>query len=97
MATFSFTHKALDDLIDIWDYTIEEWSENQAEKYYNLIMDSCLSIASNPQLGKSYDILSLNIQGHKCGEHIIFYQVVSNNEIEIARVLHGMMDLKSKL
>ena len=96
MATFSFSHKALDDLIDIWDYTIEEWSENQAEKYYNLIMDSCLSIASNPQLGKSYDILSLNIRGYKCGEHIIFYQVISNNEIEIARVLHGMMDLKSK-
>ena len=96
MATFSFTHKALDDLIDIWDYTIEEWSENQAEKYYNLIMDSCLSIANNPQLGKSYDILSLKILGYKCGEHIIFYQVIANNEIEVARVLHGMMDLKSK-
>ena len=96
MATFSFTHKALDDLIDIWDYTLEEWSENQAQKYYNLIMDSCLSLANNPQLGKSYDILYINILGYKCGEHIIFYQVISNNEIEIARVLHGMMDLKSK-
>ena len=37
MAKYHFTNKALDDLIDIWDYTVEEWSQNQAEKYYNLI------------------------------------------------------------
>lgn len=97
MAKFSFTNRALDDLIEIWDYTVEEWSENQAEKYYNLIMASCMDLANNPQLGKSYDILSLNILGYKCGEHIIFYQEIVKNEIEIARVLHGMMDLKSKI
>ncbi len=32
MAKFSFTNKALDDLIEIWDYTVAECSENQAEK-----------------------------------------------------------------
>ena len=97
MAKFSFTNKALDDLIKIWDYTIETWSENQAEKYYNLIMASCMDLANNPQLGKSYDIISKNMLGYKCGEHIIFYQEIVKNEIEITRVLHGMMDLKSKL
>ncbi|MBS7252498.1 type II toxin-antitoxin system RelE/ParE family toxin [Flavobacterium branchiicola] len=33
----------------------------------------------------------------KSGEHIIFYSIISNDEIEIIRILHGMMDLKSKL
>ena len=97
MAKFSFTNRALDDLIEIWDYTFEQWSENQAEKYYNLIMASCMDLANNPQLGKSYNIVSQNILGYKCGEHIIFYQEIVKNEIEIARVLHGMMDLKSKI
>ena len=32
MAKFNFTNSALNDLIEIWDYTVEEWSENQAEK-----------------------------------------------------------------
>ena len=50
MAKFSFTNRALDDLIEIWDYTAEEWSENQAEKYYNLIMASSMDLANNPQL-----------------------------------------------
>ncbi len=97
MAKFRFTNKALDDLIEIWDYTVEVWSENQAEKYYDLIMASCMDLANNPQLGKPYDILAINILGYKCGEHIIFYQEILKNEIEIARVLHGMMDLKSKI
>jgi toxin ParE1/3/4 len=97
MAKFSFTNRALDDLIEIWDYTVENWSENQAEKYYNLIIASCIDLANNPQLGKSYNIVSQNLLGYKCGEHIIFFQEIVKNEIEIARVLHGMMDLKSKI
>ena len=97
MAKFSFTNRALDDLIEIWDYTVENWSENQAEKYYNLIVASCIDLANNPQLGKSYNIVSQNLLGYKCGEHIIFFQEIVKNEIEIARVLHGMMDLKSKI
>jgi toxin ParE1/3/4 len=97
MAKYYFTNRALEDLTEIWDYTVEELSENQAEKYYNLIMASCMDLASNPQLGKSYDILSLNVLGYKCGEHIIFYREILKNEIEIERVLHGMMDLKNKI
>ena len=97
MAKYRFTKRALIDLTEIWDYTVEEWSENQAEKYYNLIMATCLDLANKPQLGKSYEIIALNILGYKCGQHIIFYRAILKNEIEIERVLHGMMDLKSKL
>ncbi len=97
MARFYFTNKALEDLAEIWDYTVVEWSENQAENYYNLIMASCMDLAKNPQLGKSYEILSLNVLGYKCGQHILFYRAMTKNEIEIVRVLHGMMDLKNKI
>ena len=95
MAKFHFTNLALEDLINIWDYTVDEWSENQAEKYYNLIIASCRDLANNPQLGKSYEIATSNVLGYKCGQHIIFYREISEDEIEVARVLHGMMDLKS--
>ncbi|RYX89614.1 type II toxin-antitoxin system RelE/ParE family toxin [bacterium] len=97
MAKYHFTRRAVNDLIEIWDYTVEEWSENQAEKYYNLIIASCIDLANNPKLGKSYEIIDLNVLGYRCGEHIIFYREISINEIEIARILHSMMDLKSKI
>jgi toxin ParE1/3/4 len=97
MANYHFTRRAINDLVEIWDYTVEVWSENQAEKYYNLIIALCMDLANNPKLGKSYEILSLDVLGYRCGEHIIFYRELTKNQIEIVRVLHGMMDLKSKI
>ena len=97
MANYYLTNKAVDDLSEIWDYTIETWSEMQAEKYYDLLLASCNDLANNPALGRNYDIVTKGILGFKSGEHIIFYWIISKNEIEIVRLLHGMMDLKSKL
>lgn len=97
MAKYYFTNKAVEDLTEIWNYTVETWSEKQAEKYYNLLLLSCAELAKEPNLGKNYEILMKGILGYKAGEHIIFYTVISKNEIEVARILHVMIDLKSKL
>lgn len=37
MAKFHLTNKAVEDLDSIWLYTIEKWSENQADKYYRIL------------------------------------------------------------
>jgi len=97
MAKYYLTNKAVDDLSEIWDYTIETWSEMQAEKYYDLLMASCDDLANNPELGRNYDIVTKGILGFKSVEHIIFNSIISKNEIEIARILPGMMNLKSRL
>jgi len=96
MAKYHLTNKAVEDLADIWNYTFEEWSENQADKYYLLLLDSCKEVAENPNLGKQYDNVKDQLLGYKSNEHILFYQIISSNEIEIIRILHGRMDLKSK-
>ena len=41
MPKFQFTNKAIDDLTDIWNYTLVNWSENQADKYYKEIINKC--------------------------------------------------------
>lgn len=97
MAKYHFTNKAIEDLTEIWQYTAEEWSEKQADKYYDLILLACNELATNPSLGKSYEVISKGVLGYKSGEHIIFYHVISRREIEVIRILHGMLDLKSKL
>ena len=97
MAKYHFTNKAINDLSLIWNYTAEEWSEKQADKYYNLLLLACQELADNPSHGKNYDIISHGVRGYKSGEHIFFYQVISKNDIEIIRILHGMMDLKNHL
>ena len=97
MAKYYFTNEAVEDLIDKWNYTFSNWSEKQADTYYELILNTCIELAIKPSLGKEYEIVTKGILGFRNGEHIIFYHVISPNEIEVARTLHGMMDLKRKI
>ena len=97
MSKFYLTKKAVEDLSNIWNYTVQTWSENQAEIYYLLLMDSCQEIANKPKQGKSYEIVEKNVLGFKTVQHIIFYRIVSEKEIEVVRILHGMMDMKNHI
>jgi len=49
------TNKAVGDLNGMWEYTLANWSQNQADKYYKLRLDSCQEIAQHPELGKKYN------------------------------------------
>jgi toxin ParE1/3/4 len=97
MAKFYLTNKAVEDLGEIWNYTVKTWSENQAEIYYSLLIDSCQELANKPNQGKSYEIVETNVLGFKTGQHVIFYRIVTEKEIEVVRILHGVMDMKSHL
>ena len=37
--SYSISRKAIEDLENIWLYTLEKWSEKQADRYYGLIID----------------------------------------------------------
>lgn len=97
MAKFYLTNKAVEDLGEIWNYTVQTWSENQAEIYYSLLIDSCQELANKSSLGKSYDVVEKNILGFKIGQHVIFYRIVTEKEIEVVRILHSTMDMKNHL
>ncbi len=97
MAKYKLTNKAVEDLSIIWDYTYEVWSENQADKYYFELLEDCKELAENQSLGKNYDEINQEIFGYKSGQHIIFYRILSENEIEITRFLHSRMDLKNRI
>jgi toxin ParE1/3/4 len=56
-----------------------------------------LKILENPELGKEYEEIKSNLLGLRTGKHIIFYQVVYDQQIEIIRILHERMDLIKKL
>lgn len=97
MAKVVLRQKAIDDLNNIWDYTFETWSETQADKYYATIKMVCNGISENPNVGKEYDGINKNLLGLKSGKHIIFYQVISDDRIEVIRILHERMDLKNRI
>lgn len=97
MAKVILRQEAIDDLNDIWIYTFSEWSEKQADKYYDALEFACFQIGQNPDLGKEYDGISTNLLGLRTGKHIIFYQVINKDRIEVIRILHERMDLKNRI
>jgi toxin ParE1/3/4 len=97
MAKLILRQKAIDDLTDIWDYTALAWSENQADKYHKMIKTACKEIATDFEVGRSYNEINDGLFGYRVGKHIIFYQKVPNDEIEVIRILHERMDLKNRL
>jgi toxin ParE1/3/4 len=97
MAKFILTYCALKDLNEIWNYTYDNWSEQQADLYYNLIITTCQKLAENPILGKKYEKVNRELFSYKAGEHLIFFRIINQTEIEVIRFLHSKMDLKSHL
>ena len=97
MAKYHLTNKAVNDLAEIWNYTFENWSENQADKYYHLLVDSFNDIANKPKIGRVYNGIIPNLKGFQVGKHIVFYREIDKKEIEIIRILHERMDLRNRL
>jgi len=97
MTKYHFTNKAVEDLSSIWDYTYDVWSEKQADLYYEMLISVCQELAENQSLGKNYDEITKQLCGYRVGKHVIFYRIISVEEIEIVRILHGNMDLKNRI
>ena len=97
MAKYQITRLANQDLNEIWVYTFHEWSIEQADKYYDLLIESFNQIAIDPNCGKNYEGVEPKLRGLRSGKHIIFYELISENIVEINRVLHQSMDIKRRL
>lgn len=97
MAKYKFTNKAVDDLAQIWNYIVEKWSEDQADRYYLMLLENCKEVAFNPDFGKYYSDVTENVFGFKAGRHIIFYRKIEDNEVEILRILHEQMDIDKRI
>ncbi len=97
MAKYKLTNQAVVDLNEIWEYTFLEWSEQQADKYYDSLLTSCEEIANNPSLGRSYQGVRKDLFGVSVNKHIVFYRIINENLIEITRILHERMDIESRL
>ncbi|SJZ34998.1 type II toxin-antitoxin system RelE/ParE family toxin [Sediminibacterium ginsengisoli] len=89
--------EAANDLKNIWLYTFETWSLEQADRYINLIFDEIEYLSDNPKSGKDFSHLRDKYRCSKVKSHLIFYRQISATDIEIIRILHQRMDIESRL
>jgi toxin ParE1/3/4 len=94
---YSISEKANQDIEKIWLYTFENWSLEQADRYYNLILDEIEFISENFESGKSADYIKKGYRASIVKSHIIFYKKSRRNIVEIIRVLHQKMDIENRI
>jgi toxin ParE1/3/4 len=97
MTKYRLTREAVSDLEKIWNYTYENYSIKQADKYYKLIISEIELISSKPFSGKSIDFIKEGYRVSQVRSHLIFYRINKDNIIEIVRILHQRMDVENRI
>ncbi|WP_031445646.1 type II toxin-antitoxin system RelE/ParE family toxin [Arenibacter algicola] len=93
---FRISKQATNDLNDIWIYTFRKWSKDQADRYYNLIIEEIEFVADNFMTGKSVEQTRKGYRVTKIKSHLIFYKKAEDGIVEIIRILHQRMDIKKR-
>jgi toxin ParE1/3/4 len=83
------------DLEDIWLYTFENWSLEQADRYQNDIMAAIAALARGTRTGRPVDIREGYFK-YATGLHFVFYQQ-SDSSLDVFRVLHRRMNASAHL
>ena len=91
--SFEISKLALADLENIWEYTVEQWSIEQANKYYNDIFSAIMYLCENPDSGKPVDEIKIGHRRLNVKSHMILYKI-KKETILIDRVLHQRMDIE---
>ena len=81
------TRDAEIDLEDIWLYSFEQWNEEQADRYYDQILDGIEQLIDNPEMGKSRATIRSGYRSIQVKSHIIYYRI-DDDTIHVIRVLH---------
>ena len=95
--SYRISEKAVEDLENIWTYTLHKWSIEQADRYYNLIINEIEFITKNFMSGKSMDHIKNGYRVTVVKSHLIFYRKSQDNQVEVIRILHQRMDIKIRI
>ncbi len=94
---YRISEKAKKDLEGIWIYTYENWSDIQADRYYNLIINEIEFLSENFETGKSINQVKEGYRTSKIKSHLICYKKGDDGMLEVIRILHQRMDVENRL
>lgn len=95
---YEISNLATKDLENIWLYTAENWSIEQADRYLNLLFEEIEYLCLKPNSGSDFRAIRKDYFRSKVKSHLIFYKInVKENQLEIIRILHEMMDVENHI
>lgn len=87
---------AQSDIADIWDFTAERWSVDQAEHYVSRIRDGLEDLAAGRRSSRTADHIWPGYRACIVGSHIAYFRIDADNLVVI-RILHQSMDPVTQL
>ena len=87
---------AQDDITDILLYTLQTWGEEQMDVYAASLDKGLMLLINKPDIGRSRPELYSGCRSYRIREHVVYY-AVHDEDINVARILHGRMDAKRHL
>ena len=96
MSGFVVLPRARADLREVWNYTADRWSEDQADRYIGQLHRGMETIANDPRKGRRCDNIRQGYLRYSVGAHVLFFRI-ADGRIEIVRVLHQSMDFARHL
>jgi toxin ParE1/3/4 len=96
MKQFELTNDAKSDLRKIAIYTKNKWGKEQRNKYLSIIDNAFNDLASGSLQGQILNFRT-GYKKYYVGKHIVFFRDVSENTIQIVRILHQSMDAEVHL
>ena len=84
------------DLEEIWRYSFETWSVEQADHYIGRLVEAFEALADGSRQGRPASHIRKGYLSLAVGSHLIFYRKPSA-DVEIVRVLHQRMDFHRHL
>ena len=94
---FVLSPKAQDDLGTIWDYTVQRWGADQAERYIKDIQDAVLGLVDGTKPSQPIDDIRPGYRKSLIGAHLLLFRVEDTGTVNIVRILHSRMDTERHL
>ncbi|MFC5272020.1 type II toxin-antitoxin system RelE/ParE family toxin [Adhaeribacter terreus] len=95
---YKISKEAQRDIEKIWLYTFENWSVEQADYYFNLLINEIEVLSENPKFGQDISLIRKGYFRSKVKSHFIYYRInPKKEEIEVIRILHQQMDTDTQL
>jgi toxin ParE1/3/4 len=74
---------------------LQNWSLEQADKYYAQLMAAVEGLASGDRIGRDAGGIRTGYRKYGEGRHFIFY-TVAEERLDVIRILHKQMDVEAK-
>ena len=95
---FRFFPKANKRLDEIWQYTAEQWDQEQAEKYIRGLFNALEKLADQRSLWCALKQSGFEgVYFFRYKHHFVFFRELNDYQIGVISILHEKMDLPHRL